>query len=68
MGYANPDAVTFIGGLATTTYDNNGNLLTYKASGTATSTFTWDYAIERRLCSALPVFVWTDTEPTTVTW
>ena len=40
--YANPDAVTSIGGTATTTYDNNGNLLTYKVSGSATSTFTWD--------------------------
>jgi YD repeat-containing protein len=42
IGYANPDAVTSIGGTATTTYDNNGNLLTYKAAGSATSTYTWD--------------------------
>jgi YD repeat-containing protein len=41
-GYADPDAVTSIGGTATSTYDNNGNLLTYKAAGSATSTYTWD--------------------------
>ena len=41
-GYANPDAVTSIGGTATSTYVNNGNLLTYKAAGSATSTYTWD--------------------------
>jgi RHS repeat-associated protein len=40
--YADPDAVTSIGGTATSTYDNDGNLLTYKAAGIATSTYTWD--------------------------
>ena len=33
IGALVPDAETSIGGLATSTYDNDCNLLTYKASG-----------------------------------
>ncbi len=41
--YANPHAMTSITGAFTATYDNNGNLVTYKPAGIATSTYSWDY-------------------------
>ncbi len=41
-GYTNPHAVTSIG-TATSTYDNNGNLLAIKTNNATTTLYTWDY-------------------------